>query len=143
VAEKAWHRHIPVGRNFAPDVSNLCHCAKSARHMFIRGRNVVTPELHAAILLAVATGIVASGLIGSLWEISSADPLNLSILRKEDLLVPVRVAVLVFSAPWLLISLAMWWFIEKPPMGIPLLIAGLAWSFIEGVFLLTQVFGIA
>jgi hypothetical protein len=103
----------------------------------------VTPELHAAILLAIATGIVASGLIGSLWEIVSDDPLEISILRKEDLLVPMRVLVLVFSAPWLLMSWAMWWFIEKPPVGVPVLIAGLAWSFIEGVFLLTQVFGVA
>ncbi len=111
--------------------------------MFTKGTNIVTPEFHAAILLAIATGIVASGLVGSIWEIASDDPLEISILRKEDLLVPVRVLVLVFSAPWLLLCSAMWWFIEKPPLGLPLLAAGLAWSFIEGVFLLTQLFGIA
>jgi hypothetical protein len=102
-----------------------------------------TPEFHAAILLAIATGIVASGLIGSLWEYASEDCLDFDLLRKEDLFVPVRVCVLVLSAPWLLVCWAMGWFIVAPWRGIPILVAALAWSFIEGVFILTQVFGLA
>ncbi len=97
---------------------------------------------HFAILLAVAVGFVSAGLAGNMWWLATGKTPELSMLQENDLLVPVRTAALVVSAPWLLIHAAFWWFIVYPPLGIPFVIAAVGWSFFQGVFILTQLFGL-
>jgi hypothetical protein len=64
------------------------------------------------------------------------------MLDEEDLLTPVRMLGLLIAAPWLLFHAAGWWFIAKPPVGIPVLLAAVGWSFLQGVFILTQILGV-
>ena len=95
-----------------------------------------------AYLFAFATGIVSSGAIGSLWAIASGEAPSFRLLTESDLLTPIKIPVALLSAPTTLLIDAMWWMIERPLIGLLLLLAGLSWSFIQGVFILTQVFGV-
>jgi hypothetical protein len=95
-----------------------------------------------AILLAFATGLVVAGIAGNVMHILMGRSPDLSVLDEEDLYTPVRMIGLVIAAPWLLFQNAMWWFIAKPVVGLPVLMAGILWSTFQGVFILTQVFGL-
>jgi hypothetical protein len=97
---------------------------------------------HVANLFAVATGLVSSGAIGSLWALAVDEPPSLRQLEEDDLLTPVRAMVLVASAPTTLIVHSFWYLIDRPWLGVLMLLIGLAWSFIQGVFIMTQFFGV-
>ena len=58
------------------------------------------------------------------------------------LLTPFRVIAALFSAPTAILVDGFGWFIAQPFFGIPVIIAGLVWSFLQGVFILTTVFGL-
>ncbi len=98
---------------------------------------------HVAYLLAMAVGIVSSGLVASLWEIATEESLQLGDLLDPapTILTPFRVLAIILSAPIIVLVDAFWWLLAKPLFGVPLVTAGLAWSFLQGVFILTKVFG--
>ncbi len=98
---------------------------------------------HFAVLLAIAVGIVSAGLTGSLWQLATGSDPDFAMLFESDLLVPLRVAAVVLAAPWILLNAAFWWLIAYPPVALPLLIVSLGWSFLQGVFILTQIFGLS
>ena len=97
---------------------------------------------HAAYLLAIAVGIVSSGLVGSAWTIVTGEEPEFRMILADDFSVLMRVPVMVFSAPSILFMKALVWFIEEPLFGIPFFIAALGWSFLQGVFILTRIFGL-
>jgi hypothetical protein len=94
-----------------------------------------------AYLFAIAIGIVSSGAVGSLWATATDDAPHFGMLEETDLWTPVRVLVVIFSAPTTLIVNSFWWMIESPAIGLLLFLAGLSWSFVQGVVILTQIFG--
>jgi hypothetical protein len=96
-----------------------------------------------AYLFAMVVGVVAAGLISSAWELAFEEEPRLAQLLDPSptLLTPFRALAIVFSAPAIVMKLAFWWLIEQPFVGIPLLLGGALWSFLQGVFILTQVFG--
>ncbi len=96
-----------------------------------------------AYLFAIAVGIVAAGIIASMWEMAFDEEPRLALLfdANPTLLTPLRATVVVLSAPATVMKLALWWLIEQPLIGLLLLLAGAAWSFFQGVFILTRVFG--
>jgi hypothetical protein len=95
-----------------------------------------------ACFFAIATGIVSSGAIGSLWAAATFEAPHFGLLRDGDLLTPIKVPVVVLSGPTTLLVQSFKAAIDRPLLGIGMLLAGLAWSFIQGVFILTQLFGI-
>ena len=95
-----------------------------------------------AYLFAVAAGIISSGAIGSLWVLAVDEAPNFRQFEEPDLLTPLRALVLVFSAPTRLIVTSFWYLIDRPWLGILMLFLGLAWSFVQGVFIMSQVFGV-
>ena len=97
---------------------------------------------HIAYLFAIATGIVSSGAIASLWAIASGEAPSFKLLSDDDLLIPIKVPVVILSAPTTLIIDASWWLIERPLLGLLMLLAGIGWSFLQGVFILTRIFGV-
>lgn len=97
---------------------------------------------YVAYLFAFATGIVSSGAIGSLWAMATNEAPVLSGLDEPDLLTPVRAMVLVFAAPTTLIISGLFTFISAPVWGVLCVLLGLCWSFIQGVFILTQICGV-
>jgi hypothetical protein len=92
---------------------------------------------------ALAVGFVSSGLVGNAWHMSTGDPPRLGdILDPDpDLLSPLRVLAAIFSAPTTVLLDGFAWLIAQPLIGIPIIAAACVWSFLQGVFILTQVFG--
>lgn len=100
-------------------------------------------EVHQiAYLFAIATGIVSSGMIGSLWSAMTDEPPSFKMMMSGDYLTPIKAPVAFLSGPTTLMVNSCWWFIERPIVGAAMLLVGFAWSFLQGVFILTQVFGV-
>ena len=97
---------------------------------------------HVAYLFAVATGIVTSGLIASLWSLATDGASPWSGLEEPDLLTPLRALVLVFSAPTALLSNGSYYLIAQPLIGLILLFLGVGWSFVQGIVILSKIFGV-
>lgn len=95
-------------------------------------------------LIAMLVGLVSAGIVGSLWELMTGEEARIGAILDRDpgLLTPLRAAVSLVSAPSTIMRDAMWWMIAEPFAGVPLMISGLVWSFLQGVFILTQVFNI-
>jgi hypothetical protein len=98
---------------------------------------------HMAYLMAILVGMVSSGLIGSAWQMATGEEARLGriIDPNPTPLTPLRVLAALFSAPTMILVDGFWWLIAQPVIGLPIIIAGLVWSFLQGVFILTQVFG--
>lgn len=94
-----------------------------------------------AYMFALATGIVSSGAIGSLWAAVTDEPPSFKMLADGDYLTPIKAPVVFLSGPTTMIVSSFWWFIERPIVGLAMLLGGLTWSFLQGVFILTQIFG--
>jgi hypothetical protein len=117
----------------------MCHSGTAAACR----RVGLMSSIYLTCLVAVIVGVVSSGIIGSAWELLTDEEARLGGIFNSDpgFLTPVRVFVSLASAPATILRDAMWWMIAQPFAGVPLLIAGLVWSFMQGVFILTQVFG--
>ncbi|MCA0432595.1 MAG: hypothetical protein LCH46_04970 [Proteobacteria bacterium] len=101
-------------------------------------------DYHLAWLLAIVVGIVSSGVVASSWRLATDEELALRDLFDPlpSLMTPFRVAAIIISAPVIVLADAFWWLIERPLVGLPILAAGLVWSFMQGVFILSHVFGL-
>jgi hypothetical protein len=99
---------------------------------------------HAAYLLAIAVGFVSAGIIGSGWRLATGEEPQLGLLLDPfpTLLTPLRVMVIILAAPSIVLVDAFGWLIRQPFFGVPLMAAATVWSFLQGVFILTRVFGL-
>lgn len=99
---------------------------------------------HAAYLFAIAVGFVSAGIVGSVWAIATDEEPRLAGLLDPNptLMTPLRVLAIVFAAPTTILLDAFDDLIDRPLLGIPIFAAALVWSFFQGVFILTQVFGL-
>jgi hypothetical protein len=95
------------------------------------------------VLFAIAVGFVSAGVMGSLWKLSFDEEPSFDLLfdLNPTLLTPFRALAVVFSAPSVVGERAIWWMIAQPLIGVPLLAIAAGWSFLQGVVILTQVFG--
>ena len=98
---------------------------------------------HLAYILATLVGIVSSGIVGSAWELATGEDVRLrDILDAQPTgMTPFRVLAAVFSAPAKILLDGFWWLIAQPLLGLPILVIGFGWSFLQGVVILTKVFG--
>jgi hypothetical protein len=96
-----------------------------------------------AHVLALAVGIVSSGLVSNAWALVAGETPRLGDLLDPNPtpLTPFRVLAAIFSAPTTILLDGFWWLIAQPLFGILIIAAGLVWSFLQGVFILNQVFG--
>jgi hypothetical protein len=99
---------------------------------------------HAAALFAIAAGFVSSGLVGSAWQLAfDEEPLLSRLLDAHPtFLTPLRVLAIIFAAPTTVLLRAFSDLIDRPFLGVPVFAAAVAWSFFQGVFVLTQIFGV-
>jgi hypothetical protein len=95
-----------------------------------------------ATVLALATGAVSGGVTGSAYALATGQRPGLWLLFERDLATPIRIAVLVLHAPLLIAARAYDELEERPVTGLVLLGLAALWLFLQGVFILTQVFGI-
>jgi hypothetical protein len=94
------------------------------------------------LVYAAFVGLTAAGFTASLWGALTGAPPSAALLHTRDWLMPLRVLVLVFSAPLLLLRGGAREMEVSPPMGVAVIAAGGTWSFFEGVFILTMVFAL-
>ena len=90
---------------------------------------------------AIVVGIVTAGITASLWTLAVGDEARFGLLLEPSAIAPLRALVIVASAP-LLLLLAAWRYVGSASVGMLLVAASLGWSFLQGVFILTQIFGV-
>ena len=95
-----------------------------------------------AYLFAICAGIVSSGLIASVWELMTREPLDRAALEEFDLLSPFRGLAYVFSRPSKLIYSGVTTAVSKPGYSLFALALGGGLSFLQGVAIMTLIFGI-
>ncbi len=96
--------------------------------------------VHLAYLFAVAVGIATAGVTASLWTLAVGEEPRFGLLLEPSAIAPLRALVVVASAPLLLLHAA-WHYVGSAGIGMLLVAASLGWSFLQGVFILTQFFG--
>ena len=97
--------------------------------------------IYVAYVYAVAVGIVAAGVTGSLWAMATGERPRFGLLLEPSAIAPLRGLVVVIHAPVMLL-MAAWRFAGNPFAGLLIIAASLGWSFLQGVFILTQFFGV-
>ena len=97
--------------------------------------------VYVVYVYAVAVGVVTAGITGSMWAMATGERPRFGLLLEPSAIAPLRALVVVASAP-LLLLLAAWRFVGSPIAGMLLVAASLGWSFLQGVFILTQFFGV-
>ena len=98
--------------------------------------------VHLAHLFAVAVGIVMAGITASLWTLALGKAPRFGLLLEPSTIAPLRALVVVASAP-LLLMLAAWRYAGSASVAMLLVVISLGWSFLQGVFILTQFFGVS
>ena len=94
-----------------------------------------------AYVFAAAVGIVSAGVAGSAWALATGERPRFGLLFEPSAIAPLRGLVVVIHAPVLLLGAA-WRFAGNPFAGLLIIAASLGWSFLQGVFILTQFFGV-
>lgn len=97
--------------------------------------------VYLAYLFAVAVGIVTAGITASLWTLAAGEEPGFAILLEPSALAPLRALVIVACVP-LLLLLAARRYAGRASVAMPLVAASLGWSFLQGVFILTRIFGV-
>jgi hypothetical protein len=94
------------------------------------------------LVYAAFVGLTAAGFTASLWGACTGAAPSASLLLTRDWLMPLRILVVVFSAPLLLLRGGAREMDLNKPVGLAVVATGGAWSFFEGVFILTTVFAL-
>ena len=93
-----------------------------------------------SFIFVITTGLVAGGLVSSLWATVAGEPLRPGELAARDIYTPLRVAALVLSLPIILGDLAIFCWRET---GRGRLYGGIAiggavvWCFVQGVVIVS------
>jgi hypothetical protein len=94
-------------------------------------------------VFAAAVGIVSAGLVGSLWLLLLNERLYFhDLFHRQGWLSLVAALAVVYNAPILLFETGMARAAQGRVSGGVLILIGSGWSFLQGVFILTQVFGL-
>lgn len=93
-------------------------------------------------IYTIIVGIAAAGITGSAWASFTGTRPGFQLLLEPGLSAPVRAMVVVISAPLLILLSGFRQLDAQPLIGGTLIALSLGWSFLQGVFILTQFFGI-
>lgn len=96
-----------------------------------------------AWFFAVATGLLFSASIASLWAAYNDELPGLGLLQEGGPYAPFKGLVLAFAAPTTLLASGASLMAEVPLSGTLFLLSGLALSLLQGVFIITVIFGIS
>ncbi len=94
-----------------------------------------------ACFFAVATGILFSASIASLWTAYNDEMPHLGLLQEGGPYAPFKGLVLAFAAPTTLLASGANRMAEVPVSGTLCLLSGLALSLLQGVFIITVIVG--
>ena len=97
---------------------------------------------HLLYLYALCVGLAVSGLAGSIWGMVASGRPEFDDLLEGDHLTPIKFPFVVLHGPLIVLTEGTRWLIMNPPIGLLMLAVGFGWGFFQGVFVLTQVFGL-
>jgi uncharacterized protein DUF6949 len=95
-----------------------------------------------AYLFAVAVGLVSAGIMGSIWRLVAGKELRPALPRKAGLDATLKMLVIGVNAPLAMVRTGLWYTTHNPLLALIIIVIGLGWSFLQGVFILTQLFGL-
>ena len=87
-------------------------------------------------------GLVAAGIVGSAWSMATGEQMTGWDLFAGGWLKPICALLVVVHTPLRLMKLGAEMTLDGALSGVAVLAAGAGWSFLQGVFILTQVFGV-
>ena len=96
----------------------------------------------AVFLFTITVGFVSAGLIGSAWAIATGEKPRFQLLLEPSPYAPVRALAVVIYAPLMIVAVGYWKLAAKSAAGFILVFVSLCWSFLQGVFILTQFLGV-
>jgi hypothetical protein len=96
---------------------------------------------HFVWMLAALTGLTAAGLAGSGWAMVTGERPNIWILSEYSVATPLRVLALVVYAPMALVKTGLGYLAVNPILALMIFVAGMLWSFMQGVFIMVTFFG--
>ena len=96
---------------------------------------------HFVWLLAGLTGLTAAGLAGNGWALATGRKPDIWLLSEYSVATPLRLLALVTYAPLATVRAGLSHIDHNPVFAVMMVAAGLFWSFIQGVFILTALFG--
>ena len=96
----------------------------------------------AAVGFAVGTGIISSGAIASLLQALGGERPRFSTLLDGKLSTPLIAPLIMASGPTSLLANGFRGLLRQPALGVFMVTGGLLWSFVQGVFIMTKVFGV-
>ena len=87
-------------------------------------------------------GFVSAGFVGSLWGMVAGKTPGTELLEKRSLVMPFAVLALVFHSPILLLRNGCFRFAQGRLTGLGLIAISAVWCLLQGIFILTQMFGV-
>ena len=93
-------------------------------------------------IYTLIVGFVSAGFVGSLWGMFAGREPEPSLLLERNLVTPLAVAALVFHSPIILLKHGCLGFAQGRMKGLALIAFSALWCFLQGVFILTQMFGV-
>jgi hypothetical protein len=93
-------------------------------------------------IYTVVVGFVSAGFVGSLWGMVAGTEPRTAILFERSWVTPVAVLALVFHSPILLLKHGCLRFGQGRLAGLALIAFAGLWCFLQGIFILTQMFGV-
>jgi hypothetical protein len=97
---------------------------------------------HFVWMLAGVTGLTAAGLTGNGWAMATGRAPDIWMLSSYSMATPLKAMALTIYAPLALVKSGLSDLGNNPAFALIVIAAGLFWSFIQGVFILTTFFGI-
>lgn len=99
------------------------------------------PEF-AVVVYAGCVGLTAAGFAGSFWTLMTGRPPSLNLLLVRNMLFPLVFLTLFVHVPVMLCGVVLGQGRTRPVRSGAALILAMFWSFMQGVFILTQFFGV-
>ena len=93
-------------------------------------------------IYTVMVGFVSAGFVGSLYGMVTGDMPRTALLAERTIYLPVNVLAVVFHSPILLLKHGCLRFGQGRIAGLGLIALAAGWCFLQGVFIMTQMFGV-
>jgi hypothetical protein len=86
-------------------------------------------------------GLVSAGITGSIWTLIAGRELRAQLPRKAGVDTTLEMLAIGVNAPLAMVRTGLWYLSHNPVLAFLIVAIGLGWSFLQGVFILTQFFG--
>lgn len=101
----------------------------------------MTGTLYFIYALTALVGLVPGGILASGWEVATGERPGIALLYRLDWLTPLKIFTLCVYAPLAVVRAGLGYSGVNPVLAVLILGFGLGWSFLQGVFIMTTVFG--